>query len=41
VNQTYYIAVWQNKTFMVILAVLNIDETASKKVATSENGRIK
>jgi hypothetical protein len=41
VNQTYYIAVWQNKTFMVILAVLNIDATASKKVATSENGRIK
>ncbi len=40
-NQTYYIAVWQNKAFMVILAILNLDATASKKVATSENGRIK
>ncbi len=40
-NQSFYIAVWQNKTFMVILAVLNVDATASKKIATSENGRIK
>ena len=40
-NQTYYIAVWQKKSFMVILAILNIDATASKKVATSENDRIK
>ena len=39
--QSYYIAVWQNKTFMVILAILNIDADASKKVATSENSRIK
>lgn len=39
-GQSYYIAVWQNKSFMVILAVLNVDATASKKIATSENGRI-
>jgi hypothetical protein len=39
-TQAYYIAVWQNKAFMVILAVLNVDPVASKKVATSENGRI-
>jgi hypothetical protein len=40
-NQSYYIAVWQNKTFLVILAILNVDAGASKKAATSENGRIK
>jgi len=40
-NQTYYIAVWQNKSFLVILAILNVDGAASKKVATSENSRIK
>jgi hypothetical protein len=40
-NQTYYIAVWQKNSFMVILAVLNLDATASQKVATSENDRIK
>ena len=40
-NQSFYIAEWQNKTFMVILAVLNIDAEASKKVSTAENGRIK
>jgi hypothetical protein len=40
-NQHFYIAVWQNKAFMVILAILNVDSTASKKVALAENGRIK
>ena len=40
-NQHFYIAVWQNKVFMVILAILNVDSTASKKVALAENGRIK
>lgn len=40
-NQYFYIAMWQNKTFVVILAILNVDATASKKVATQENGRIK
>ena len=40
-NQSFYIAVWQNKAFMVFLAILNMDPAASKKVATSENSRIK
>jgi len=40
-NQIFYIAEWQNKAFVVILAVLNVDVNASKKVATAENGRIK
>ncbi|HEV2477694.1 MAG TPA: hypothetical protein VGX22_14225 [Candidatus Dormibacteraeota bacterium] len=40
-NQTFYIALWQNKTFDVFLAVLNFDPAAAKKVATSENSRIK
>ena len=40
-NQLFYIAIWQNKAFMVILAVLNVDATASTKIATSENDRIK
>lgn len=40
-NQFFYIAMWQNKKFVVILAILNVDATASKKVATQENGRIK
>jgi hypothetical protein len=40
-NQSFYIALWQSKTFVVILVVLNVDATASKKIATSENGRIK
>jgi len=40
-TQSFYVAVWQNKAFMVILAVLNIDSAASKKVALAENGRIK
>jgi hypothetical protein len=40
-SQSFYVAVWQNKAFMVILAVLNVDPAASKKVATSENARIK
>ena len=39
-SQSYYIAVWQKQSFMVILAVLNIDSTGSKKVATAENARI-
>jgi hypothetical protein len=40
-NQSFYVAVWQNKTFMVILAILNIDTPTSKKVAQAENARIK
>ena len=40
-NQSFYVAVWQNKAFMVILGVLNVDLATSKKVATNENSRIK
>jgi hypothetical protein len=40
-NQTFYIALWQNKTFDVFLAALNLDPNASKKIATSQNSRIK
>jgi hypothetical protein len=40
-NQTFYIALWQNKTFDVFLAVLNLDPAAAKKISTSENSRIK
>jgi hypothetical protein len=40
-NQSFYIAFWQNKSFMVILGVLNVDLAQSKKVATNENNRIK
>jgi hypothetical protein len=39
-NQTFYVAVWQNKEFMVILGLLNIDSAADKKIAQAENGRI-
>lgn len=39
-NQSFYIAEWQNKAFMVILAVLNIEAESSKKVSTAENSRI-
>lgn len=40
-NQTFYIALWQNKTFDVFLAVVNLDPTAAKKISMSENSRIK
>ena len=40
-NQTFYIALWQNKTFDVFLAVLNVDPAGSARIATSENGRIR
>ena len=40
-NQSFFVAVWQNKTFMVILAVINVDTGQAKKIATNENGRIK
>ena len=39
-TQSFYIAVWQNKAFMSILAILNIDPVASQKAAVAENGRI-
>ncbi|TAN31950.1 hypothetical protein EPN29_12175 [bacterium] len=40
-TQSFYVAVWQNKAFMVILAILNIDPAACKKAALAENSRIK
>ena len=40
-NQSFYVAVWQKKAFMVILAILNIDTPTCKKVALAENGRVK
>ena len=40
-NQAFYVAEWQNKAFMVILAILNIDTATCKKVAQAENSRIK
>jgi hypothetical protein len=40
-NQLFYVAIWQNKRFVVILAILNVDATAAKNVAVRENGRIK
>jgi hypothetical protein len=40
-SQSVYLAVWQNKAFMVILAVVNIGLDQSKKIATTVNGRIR
>jgi hypothetical protein len=40
-NQLFYIAMWQNKSFLVILAILNVDANAAKDVAVKENSRIK
>jgi hypothetical protein len=39
-TQSFYIAVWQNKAFMSILAILNIDPVVCQKAALAENGRI-
>ncbi|HSS60531.1 MAG TPA: hypothetical protein VLK30_03625 [Candidatus Limnocylindrales bacterium] len=40
-NQTFYIALWQKKTFAILLIALNLDPADSKKIATAENNRIK
>lgn len=40
-NQSFYVALWQNKAFDVLLVALNFDPAASKKIATSENSRIR
>jgi nitrous oxide reductase accessory protein NosL len=40
-NQSFYIAVWQNKAFMVILGIINTDAATGEKVATAVNNRIK
>ena len=39
--QSFYIAVWQNKAFMVILGIINFDSTTGQKVSDAENKRIK
>lgn len=39
-NQLFYIALWQNRSFVVILAILNVDANAAKNAAIRENGRI-
>jgi len=39
-SQAFYIAVWQNKAFMVILGIINLDAATGQKVAAAENKRI-
>jgi hypothetical protein len=39
-NQSFYIAVWQNKAFMVILGLINLDGATGQKVAGAVNKRI-
>ena len=39
--QSFYIAVWQNKAFMVILGIINFDSGTGQKVADAQNKRIK
>jgi hypothetical protein len=39
-NQSFYVAVWQAKQFMVILGNVNVDTAADKKIALAVNGRI-
>jgi hypothetical protein len=40
-SQAFYIAYWQNKAFLVILLILNLDTASGKKAALAENSRIK
>jgi hypothetical protein len=39
-SQSFYIAVWQSKAFMVILGIINLDSTTGQKVADAEYKRI-
>ncbi|MDQ6880335.1 MAG: hypothetical protein M3082_22040 [Candidatus Dormibacteraeota bacterium] len=39
-NQSFYIAVWQKKTFMVILGIINLGGATGQKVAEAQNKRI-
>jgi hypothetical protein len=39
-NQSFYIAIWQGKAFMVILGLINLDSATGQKVADAENKRI-
>ena len=38
--QSFYVGVWQDKQFMSILGIFNIDAATDKKIALAENGRI-
>lgn len=40
-TQTFYVALWQNQAFIVYLVAIDLDPSASKKIALAENGRIK
>ena len=40
-GQTFYIAFWQDRSFLVILYVINMDATSGKKIAAGVNGRIR
>jgi hypothetical protein len=39
-SQSFYIAVWQAKAFMVILGIINLDSATGQKVADAEFKRI-
>src|SRR5713226_3615468 len=38
--QSFYVGVWQDKQFMSILGIFNIDAATDKKIALAVNGRI-
>lgn len=40
-NQTVFVALWQKKQIVVVLAILNLAPAASQKAAVAENTRIK
>ena len=39
-NQSFYVADWQHKSYLVILGLINIETTQSKKIAANVNSRI-
>jgi hypothetical protein len=39
-GQQLYVAIWQNKAFLLLLLVVNVAHAQSKNIATNENGRI-
>jgi hypothetical protein len=39
-SQSFYIAIWQKKAFMVILGIINVDTVSGQKAADAENKRI-
>lgn len=40
-NQSFYIAFWQNRAFVMALIVENMDPATSQKLAVAENARVK